>query len=301
MPNPKAVFSCSVAMVATLVGASGYSDALDALNSGDKGRSEKALRGLLSDAGTDPILESAIQRYLNRPEMNATETLRRALELRSGPTQASATAPALRKAAAEIKSRGGYDDAGVKDSSNWLGRLLQRLTQGSKDEPPTIAPRAVPGLGGWVVTAVKVLLALGVATFVVIAVSQFRWRRRLRRSASALLDEDEPLRTPDEWLEEADALAAKFLYREAVRCLYVACLLRADEHGIARFRRHETNWEHLARIEANPRLPSGVDFREPTGHFDRIWYGGQVRGEVDFTLFREWYLQLTKALQAVPA
>lgn len=301
MLNPKAVFSCSVALIAALVGASDYSDALDALKAGDKMRCERALRGLLSEAGTDPILESAIRRYLRQPETNATETLRRALELRSGPTQASPTAPALRKAAAEIKSKGGYGDAGVKDSSNWLGRLLTRLFRGSKDEPQEIAPRAVPGLGGWVITAVKVLLVLGVAAFVVIMVSQFRWRRRLRRSASALLDEDEPLRTPDEWLEEADVLAGKFLYREAVRCLYVACLLRADEHGIARFRRHETNWEHLARIEANPRLPSGVDFREPTGRFDRIWYGRQVRGEVDFLQFREWYLQLTKALQAVPA
>jgi hypothetical protein len=301
VPSPRLAFSFSLVLLAALAAGSQYSDALEALESGDATRATRGMKALLPDIGDDPVLERALRRYLRETNPATTEALRKALALRSGPTDASASADKLRAAAQSIKSGQGYRDAGLRKSSNWFSRLMERF-QSKPDPNPNRTDLALPpGLGGWVVRLVEVLLFVGLAAFILFAISHFRWRRRLRRTASTLLDDDEPLRSPDEWLAQADALGAEGRFREAIRCLYLACLLRADEHGIARFRRHETNWEHLARIESSPKLPQGVDFRRATGQFDRIWYGHHVRGREDFDEFRAWYQQLTQTLAAVPA
>lgn len=297
MPNPKAVFSCSVALLAALACGSRYSDALETLDSGDARDAATTMRTLLPDIGDDPVLERALRRYLRDPDSGATEMLRKALALRSGPTDASPQADRLRDAAAAITSQPGYHDAGVRQSGNWLSRLFERFQTRREPERDVELPVIPAGLGSWLVYLVMGVLGLALVAFVAFAVSHFRWKRSLRRKASALLDEDEPLRSSDEWLEKADALAAEGRFREAVRCLYLACLLRADEHGVARFRRHETNWEHLARIESGGRLPEGVDFRVHTGRFDRIWYGHRLKGREEFDDFRAWYQELAGRLR----
>jgi hypothetical protein len=140
-----------------------------------------------------------------------------------------------------------------------------------------------------------------VIAFLVFALKRFVWSKRLERKAKALLDEDEPERTLDEWLELADRLERQGKYREAVRCLYLACLLKIDEARIARFERSQTNWEHLARIEASPARPSDLEFREPTRAFDNIWYGMRVNGSEDVMRFRAWYRQVTESVRAKAA
>jgi hypothetical protein len=82
-----------------------------------------------------------------------------------------------------------------------------------------------------------------------------------------------------------------------VRCLYLACLLRLDDAGVARFDRSETNWEHLYRIERSPSKPTGLGFRAPTIAFDRVWYGHNVRGLSDVHEFRMWYVGVQEALK----
>jgi hypothetical protein len=76
----------------------------------------------------------------------------------------------------------------------------------------------------------------------------------------------------------------------------LACLLRFDEHGVARFDRGQTNWEHLARVEASPKRPPSLDFRRATQAFDRIWYGFQCLGAPDVADFRGWYEDVRRAL-----
>ncbi len=90
-------------------------------------------------------------------------------------------------------------------------------------------------------------------------------------------------------------------YREAVRALYLACLLRFDEALVARFDRAQTNWEHLHRIEGSVRKPQGLDFRTPTSLFDRVWYGYQGKGRDEVNQFRQWYMGITESLQRSPA
>jgi hypothetical protein len=111
-----------------------------------------------------------------------------------------------------------------------------------------------------------------------------------------ILEDDEPERTADQWLLQAEKLEAEGKYREAVRCLYLACLVRYDDGRVARFRRHETNWEHLYRIEGSSLNP-GLDFRTPTQRFDKVWYGYQVNGPSDVQEFREVYQRLCDQLQ----
>lgn len=202
-----------------------------------------------------------------------------------------------------------YRDPGLQESSNWIERSMRALGEfvstlfRSRPEsrmPEMRGPMSGPNLT-WVVYVVYGFLAAVLLFFLVLAIKKFRWRATLKRKASAILEEDEPERTLDEWLAMADRLISEGKYREAVRCLYLACLLRFDEAGVARFIRSQTNWEHLARISSSPRLPGGLDFRIPTREFDRVWYGFRVNGMDDVELFRKWYVDLTHALGAKAA
>ena len=203
--------------------------------------------------------------------------------------------------AQDIKSSPLYHDAHV-EQANWWSRAasqfvawLRKLLPKQDVRPPGIL--AAPSLlGAWVIYLMWALLAGLVCLLAYIAIRHFRWQTKLMRSAKALLDEDEPERTADEWLEKAAALEQQGRFREAVRCLYLACLLRFDEARIARFDRGQTNWEHLQRIQASSNLPSGLDFRPATQAFDQIWYGMRVRGKDDVDRFRGWYVQVAEAV-----
>ncbi|MES1228088.1 MAG: DUF4129 domain-containing protein, partial [Armatimonadota bacterium] len=140
-----------------------------------------------------------------------------------------------------------------------------------------------PVMWGVIVVAILALLAFAIWQF-----SLAKTGRKVK-TAGGVLEDDEPDRTADEWLQKAAELEAQGEYRLAVRCLYVASLIRLDEANVARFRRGETNWEHLRRIEASPRKPTAFDFRSPTQKFDQVWYGYKIEGPADVQLFRDWY------------
>jgi hypothetical protein len=152
---------------------------------------------------------------------------------------------------------------------------------------------------GWIVPAMWFLIGGIILTFGYFVFRHFTWKRALTRKAKAVLEEDEPERTLDEWLTLEDEHVAAGRYREAVRAMYLSCLLKFDEAGVARFIRGETNWEHLARISASAKKPESVDFRPPTQSFDRVWYGFHVKGIEDVEVFRSWYGQITEALRNV--
>lgn len=219
-----------------------------------------------------------------------------------------------KKQAETIKKDPLYSDPGIEESSNWFSRAMQRLGEAiarlldsfSRPEmeaprTPNLEPGFLQGIGAILKLVVYGVLAALLGLFLYFVMRHFHWRSKLRRQAVAMLEDDEPERTVDEWLEQADALAAQGKYREAVRCLYLACLLKFDEAHVARFVRSQTNWEHLARIESSPRLPSGIEFRQATQEFDRIWYGYRVKGIEDVHRFRDWYAGLTRDLKQVAA
>lgn len=209
------------------------------------------------------------------------------------------------KIARRIKESGSYPDQSNSESSNWLSGAVERL----KNLAPKERKRsdesgiALPGFGalGFIVPVVWFLLAAALLAFIIFALRFVSFKRSKKRKAKAVLEEDEPERTLDEWLALAEAHEREGRFREAVRALYLACLLKFDERNVARFIRAQTNWEHLARIEASPRLPQGLKFRSATQAFDNVWYGHKVRGAVDVDEFRAWYRQVTDALKAAAA
>ncbi len=204
----------------------------------------------------------------------------------------------------KIKSSSLYRDDGKKESANWLQGAVNRLKNLAwKNRPRPNNDSNRNSLGDWgafgqfLIYFVWFLLGAAVLAFIIYAIRFIGFGKLKHRRAKAMLEDDEPERTLDEWLALAESLEREGKFREAVRALYLACLLKFDERNIARFVRSQTNWEHLARIESSPRLPAGLDFRTPTQAFDRIWYGYKVRGPSDVDDFRAWYRQITGAFR----
>ncbi len=199
-----------------------------------------------------------------------------------------------------------YRDSGTSESKNWLTVVFERFFEWLAsilrklfEQAPRVNPNipAVP-LGGlmyfmWalIIGAILVLLFW--------AAKNFGWTKSARKvkKGGGILEDDEPDRSADEWLVRANDLEAQGKFREAVRCLYLACLVRLDEANVARFVRSETNWEHLYRISASPKKPPSLDFRPPTSEFDHIWYGFRVKGAEDVTAFRDIYETLCQDLK----
>lgn len=208
--------------------------------------------------------------------------------------------PGIQAKAKAVKASPLYRDPGIQDKSNWLDGAMKRLRdllKRSPNSPNVNLPNAA--MPGWIIPGFWILLGLAVLVFAYFALRHFQWKGALRRKAKAVLEDDEPDRTLDEWLTMADQYAAEGKYREAVRAMYLSCLLKFDEAGVARFVRGETNWEHLRRIQASPKRPEPLTFLEPTQAFDRIWYGFHVNGVSDYEQFRFWYQSVTDALTAV--
>lgn len=204
--------------------------------------------------------------------------------------------------AKQIKTNPAYVDSGTQSDANWINKAFERLKDVKFDPDPDIKlPKGeLPSMQG-VMVLVWILLGGGVLFLLIWAIRHFSWKRNLERKAKAMLEEDEPERTVDEWMELAESLIASGRYREAVRCLYLACLLRFDEFGVARFDRSQTNWEHLYRIRASIKMPKDLKFESATQRFDVIWYGNRNAKQEDVVQFKAWYEEIMAKLKENPA
>jgi hypothetical protein len=248
----------------------------------------------VSDPDIGPALKGVSD--ANTPAHRAAfaEKLKAMIDLRAMTEEPAAASTNLSNAgsnAKAIKESIFYRDPGVAEQGNWLGKALERLRNLTLNlkQPNVDMPKFT--IGPWIIKLLWTLLAIGLLVLVYLGVRQLDWKRRTSRRTKAVLEEDEPEQSVDEWLATADRLTAEGRYREAVRALYLACLLRFDEYRIARFDRHETNWEHLNRIHRSPKRPSELDFTTATKAFDRIWYGKDTEGLPDVERFRGWYAE----------
>ncbi|HEY3780611.1 MAG TPA: DUF4129 domain-containing protein [Fimbriimonadaceae bacterium] len=259
----------------------------------------------------DPALAQKIEEANDDPDQFKPAEVDSMLALRA--SVLTEGAPATNNVESQIKSIKSsplYKDTGTGNDENWLSKAFSRLfNRHSGEDPrkPDIPEMQAPNLGGiglvsklFIYGLIGLLIA-AVIFFLVLAFRHFKWKKTLKHKASALLEEDEPERSADEWLRLAEGLSLQGRFREAVRCLYLACLLRIDEAKVARFIRSETNWEHLARIQASPKRPPSLDMLSPTKSFDRIWYGHQVRGAADVDQFKIWYEEVVASLRAAEA
>ena len=226
------------------------------------------------------------------------------LEARVGLLPESGTLSNPEQTAKDILSGVQYRDAGTATSRNWLSRAFERIAEfirdllerifGNRDLDMPDIPAPSPILGA-LTPIIWVIIGLAVILFLVFVIRKFRLGPR-NKKVGGLLEDDEPERTADEWLSRADELTAEGRHREAIRCLYLACLVRFDDANVARFVRSETNWEHLGRISASIRKPETVDFRPATQEFDLVWYGYKPIGSEDVQSFRSLYQELCQDL-----
>ncbi|RYG38996.1 DUF4129 domain-containing protein [bacterium] len=189
----------------------------------------------------------------------------------------------------KIKASMAILDGKSAQDANWLSNALERLKRLQPDFDTPKAPNVNSGFAGAaVIYLMWALLAIAVGFFLFFALRHLASIKR-RSVVRALVEDDEPERTVDEWLLQAKDLEAQGRFREAVRALYLACLLRLDEAGVARFIRHETNWEHQHRIDASPKRPPNLDMRPATQLMDRVWYGMRTEGSPDVARIRDIY------------
>jgi len=103
-------------------------------------------------------------------------------------------------------------------------------------------------------------------------------------------------KTPDDLRRQAEGLASRGDYREAVRLLYVALIRGLQLKGVLPRTSAHTNWEHLHQLRARPDLVAVV--RPFTETFDAKWYGRRPAEAADVDRCRGW---LDAALREVEA
>lgn len=303
------ICGCSIALAAAI---SSGSDVEDFRGLVENASSSESLQTALENAPTS-LTEDAqlgisrrladldrVQRSWENVQRELLEDLsgRMVMELEAFPGEVTDA----QQQAEQILSSPLYVDYGEKEGRNWLDRLGRRISEIIAalleklfNRSPQIGslPGALPL--GFVTTIAWVLLAIALLVALVFVLMHIKIRAR-RKRVGGILEEDEPERTASEWLDRANSLEAEGRYREAVRCLYIASLVRFDESNVARFIRHETNWEHLYRIEASPKMPEEADFRDLTQSFDQIWYGNLKATGDDVRYFKEKYITLCRLL-----
>jgi hypothetical protein len=163
-------------------------------------------------------------------------------------------------------------DSGERPS--WLTRLFEAFLRWLEDsdveqgsESRVSPPMPLPPAWAFVVLAAALLVAVVI----------FLWISRRRQEQSDPPQNDvhgenvDPRElAPEVHLDEAAQLAARGLYREAFRSLYLATLVALDRRGEIDFDPARTNWHYLRQM--GTRAPVAA-FRTFTQLFDRKWYG----------------------------
>lgn len=238
----------------------------------------------------------------------AKEAILFRLDQREKLVQQATPAPAesSRDAAQELLKNPGYRFDGEREQG-WLGQAFQRIGDAISDylrrlneqevQNPAAGLGLPPGLDRAVVIIIMSVLGIALIGFLVFAVRKFQRQKRRSSRVGGLLSADEEELTADNWLVMADKLEKEGQHREAVRCLYLASLMRLDDARIIRFLRGETNWEHESRFRKSPARPAGLSLKEPTQLFDVIWYGYVQAEEVHVSEMRGFYSELVQAIR----
>lgn len=253
-----------------------------------------------NDSALKEDLANQLQRAQARRNADISSIIER-LELRSRIDAKASSGGTARETAREILNEPTFRDSELEGDQSWLGRALSRIgelfnrtaeqREAKRIEPPSLNMQPL----AYLVLIVLISAIIALAVFALRG-AKFGKKSRIGNIRRSILDEDEPDRTLDEWLQLADKLQSEGRLREVVRCLYIAILLRLDASRIIRFERSETNWEHLAKIDSSS-APEGVDYRGLTKLFDTVWYGEHHATIEDCATIRSEYEKLNKKLR----
>jgi hypothetical protein len=138
----------------------------------------------------------------------------------------------------------------------------------------------------WIVWLLRILLLGAICTALVWFFLRIERRSRVRLIPDVVPAPDAPsAREWQLWLQDAHAMAANGLWREAIHFLYWASIARLESRRLWPADRARTPREYLALLAAaDPRKPS---LTELTRKFERTWYGGREAAATDFHTAQE--------------
>ncbi|MBM3473551.1 MAG: DUF4129 domain-containing protein [Armatimonadetes bacterium] len=94
-------------------------------------------------------------------------------------------------------------------------------------------------------------------------------------------------KSADELRREAEALAARGEFREAIRSLYVALIRALQARGVLSRAASRTNWEYVRQLDTHPQVAAVL---QPfTETFDAKWYGRRPASAEEMERCRAWF------------
>jgi hypothetical protein len=143
----------------------------------------------------------------------------------------------------------------------------------------------------WIGWVLRVLLLVAICGALIWFLVRIERNARIRLIPDAEPAPDAPsAREWQLWLEDAQKMAAKRLWREAIHFLYWASIARLESMRLWPADRARTPREYLALMaNADPRKTS---LTELTRRFERTWYGGRSAADSEF----DAALELARAL-----
>lgn len=167
---------------------------------------------------------------------------------------------------------------------------------------PTTIPQQMPDLPSvdlsflrWVFIGAGALIT--VILIVLLGPLLYRYIVRLRRLREpATLADGEEIATSDEAIQRAQDASALQDYRQALRLLYLAALLKLDEIGALRYDRALTNREYVRQVILSPALAEAL--RPVVETFDDVWYGYRPLTPEGYATFEHKVGELMKAAES---
>ena len=154
-----------------------------------------------------------------------------------------------------------------------LAEWLRQFFAGRSHEKPSldIAP-------WWATTLQWALVTLVIVALAWLLALALRGAWRLSRRKRPRKQDEEPAPTTlverllasGEWLQRARAEVSRGDCRSAVRCLFMALLVRLGEQRRIRVAPGQTNWDVIRQWQGNPRQP---DLESATRLYEEKWYG----------------------------
>jgi hypothetical protein len=239
------------------------------------------------DHAAQPATISLIPGAKNQPAtadsllMQAHQRLQDDAKQAETPAQASAGYADERKALSAILSQRAY--RGVTEMSprerflewfyNMLDKFLASLVRLGSRAP-------------WIAWALRALLLVAIATALVWFLIRIERRSRVKLVPDEVPAPDAPsAREWHLWLQDAQAMAARGLWREAIHFVYWAAIARLESRRLWPADRARTPREYLALLAgSDPRKPS---LTELTRSFECTWYGGRPAAASDFNVALE--------------
>jgi len=143
----------------------------------------------------------------------------------------------------------------------------------------------------WIAWALRVLLLAAIATALIWLLIRIERRSRVKLVPDQATAPDAPsARDWQLWFKDAQAMAAKGMWRDAIHFVYWAAIARLESLRLWPADRARTPREYLTLLAGtDPRKPS---LTELTRSFERTWYGGREAAASDFNSA----LELVRAL-----